>query len=346
MSRTVNVGTDIKQPRGHYWYVGTDTLYTGYALCFNDDFGTAASTSNRRGAEVEKPASTNLKSFAGVLAPGSNGVTGPCAVEVIQPNCIVDGYTSLSTTLGSTLLAINPASYVLSSPVYGGSTTSSRVVGVALQTIDRSSTNGLVQMDMNPDHYGINIGYGVSANNLIVGAGTTSGDVIPNMISIETAQTGGAFHALRLRGELAGAGSGTGEGGGIVRIEGIGNSTALTASSALSAHFIFKTGATNAGASETFSALYCKVENQDSTPAALATGVVCAARFVTQLDEDPGVHAMFVFEAEGSDTPDYFLTAKSDAAIVLAAKTSAAVSHIIKIKSVATDYWLMVSNAA
>ena len=322
-AHTFVVGKSVKQNRAAYWYEGSDTLEAGHVLCFNSDSGTAATATVGRGALVEKPASTNINHVAGLVAPESDGVTGPCAVIVIEPGCVCDGFTSLNCAIGTTVLAVNPGSYILSNPIYGGSTTSLCILGVALQTIDRSSTNGLVQMDFDPSHFGISIGLGVSTN-LITGIGTTTGDVIPHMISMETAQTGGAFHMLRLRGELAGAGSGTGQDGGIVRIEGVANSTLLTASSALSAHFVWKTGATNAGGGETFSALYCKMENQDSTPAALATGVLCAARFVTQINEDPGTHTMLVFESEGSDSPDYFLTAKSNASVAYQAHSSAA----------------------
>jgi len=115
-------------------------------------------------------------------------------------------------------------------------------------------------------------------------------------------------------GEIAGAGA-QGEFGAGARIEGVVNSTLVGSTCAAATHLIFKTGATNATSTGLFEALYCKVENQDGTPAALAGATVQALRLVTQLNEDPGEHAMIRFETEGSDKPDYLFTAKDINAI-------------------------------
>ena len=312
------------------WYSGTDELKTGYALCYNYDsvtdymqktstqgnfsrtataFAEGSQDFNARFLEVEKPSGANLHCFAGVVDAESAGVTGPAMIKINVPvNGVVPVYTDLSTTNSRTVFAVQSASYALTTPVYGGSTTSFRVVGVAAETIDRSSTNGLCWARLGSAFAGPYEGDGVSTN-LVVGAGTSSGDVIFKMISVETAQTGGTFSALRLRGEIAGAGSGA-ELGAAARIEGVVNSTLIDTTCASSIHLVFKTLATNKDAGTLYEALYCKVENQDSTPAVLTDATVQVLRLVTELDEDPGEHSMIRFEAEGSDKPDYLFTAK------------------------------------
>ncbi len=303
----------------------TDTLRVGYAVCYKYDAvdnldGITASpiaegsqNMNSRFSEVEKPDANNLQFFAGVVDESSDGaVTGDWITIVVPSAMTVPVWTDLSVTNGLTLLAIKAASYFFTNPVYGGSTTSARVVGIAQETIDRSGTNGLTWAKIGEYAGGLQQGFGVSTN-LAVGVGVSAGDVIPNWLSLETLQTGGNFHAARLRGELAGAGAGTGEGGGVFRFEGIVNSTLITRTSALSGHLIFKTLATNV-ADETYEAGYFKTENQDGTPAVLTSAIVSVLRLVTQLNEDPGEHTIFRIESEGSDTPDTLFSFKSEAA--------------------------------
>jgi hypothetical protein len=63
-------------------------------------------------------------------------------------------------------------------------------------------------------------------------------------------------------------------------------------------------------------------------------------------NDAPSESAMMKFDSKGTDDPDFFFVAEDAASVVFAAKTSAAVSHIIKIDVAGTDYWLMVSNQA
>ncbi len=343
----------------------TDTVKEGYALFYNYDsvkdwegntatqntfsrtavsFAEGSQDFNARYLEVEKGSSGNVLNFAGFVACGHNDAGNGDIIEILVPveGAVIPVYTDLSVTNNATILAVRSGSYFATNPVYGGSAAPSRIIGIAVETIDRSSDNGLTWMRFTN---GLSVGPGATSNQLIVGESASSGELIPYMISVKTIQTGGTFNALRIRGELNGADSGTGEGGGIIRLEGVVNSTSIASTSAVSTHLVFKTGAT-ADSGATFTGLYCKVENQDSTPAALASNEVAAARFVTQLNEDPGTHSQLIFETEGSDKPDYWFTAKDANAVTFAAKSSAAVSHIIKIEVAGTDYWIMVSNQA
>lgn len=53
---------------GWYWYEGTDALMEGEAVCFNTNYGVAASRDGRRCNRVERPSVSNNNAFAGVAA--------------------------------------------------------------------------------------------------------------------------------------------------------------------------------------------------------------------------------------------------------------------------------------
>lgn len=118
------------------YYEGSDTLRTGYALCYNYDYGTASEADFDRWVRVEKPATANLGYFAGVVHPSNDGFVGPGWINIITKSSICRGWTDLSCTLGSTSLTIVDGSYAL----HNGGT----AVGTAMQTVDRSGTAGTV----------------------------------------------------------------------------------------------------------------------------------------------------------------------------------------------------------
>lgn len=134
------------------YYTGTDSLLSGYALCYDRDNITAtrlavstvlvaALESFARHSFVEKPASGNLDDFAGFVVDGPK--TGPCFVEIVEPDSVPRSFpvfTEENCTIDSTLLALKPGSYIL-----GGVGGEGPIVAKAIQTIDRSSTNGTVQ---------------------------------------------------------------------------------------------------------------------------------------------------------------------------------------------------------
>ena len=143
-----------KLAKKRVYYTGTDTLLAGYALCYDRDNITATdvngdalaltSASYGRFLWVEKPAVGNLNDFAGIVCPGSGG-TGPCWVDIFEPNGhVLEPFVEESCTAETTLLCVKPASYIL------GGMGEGPVVGRALQTVDRSSTNGTCQAIMYP----------------------------------------------------------------------------------------------------------------------------------------------------------------------------------------------------
>lgn len=128
------------------YYTGSDVLREGYALCYNNDSitgGSAGEFDGSRHWEVEKPASGNLKYFAGVVSGSYANKTGPCVVKLHEPDSACRGvnlWTQLSTTLGTTKLALIGGTYAF------GAVGNTRItMGTAMQTEDRSTTAGVVQ---------------------------------------------------------------------------------------------------------------------------------------------------------------------------------------------------------
>ena len=84
---------------GWVWYSGTDALKEGEGLCFDTNYGTAASRDCRRNNVVERPSTSNNMAFAGVAArdyaasasgqfveinmPGSRGVNVALGVDTV-----------------------------------------------------------------------------------------------------------------------------------------------------------------------------------------------------------------------------------------------------------------------
>jgi len=124
-------------------YTGTDTLGEGYALCYDRDTGTAGASDEARAYQAEKPATANLKFFAGVVHPTSAGKTGPCWVKIIIPESrgvVCNVHADQDCTQLTTKLAVKDNSYAL-----GAAGSGTVNVATAVQTVDRSSSAGSVQ---------------------------------------------------------------------------------------------------------------------------------------------------------------------------------------------------------
>jgi hypothetical protein len=140
-------GASEKVAKKRVKFTGDDALKIGYAVCYNRD----STTGNSAGAEdlyraweVEKPATANLKDFAGLVANDYSAVTGGQMIEIIEPRragTVCRGYAGVACTLGTTKLAIQNATYTLEA---AGS--SNVTVALANQTVDRSSTEGICQV--------------------------------------------------------------------------------------------------------------------------------------------------------------------------------------------------------
>lgn len=141
-----------KIQRKKVFYTGTDTLRRGYSLCYDADFAGSGTTPGKTGDatvfnqlrawRVEKPAVGNLQHYAGVVAEGFDGVTGPASIEIVVPTRRgqkVDIWTEEDCTIDSTMLGLKAGSYA------AGSASEGHAIAKALQTVDRSTTDGVVQ---------------------------------------------------------------------------------------------------------------------------------------------------------------------------------------------------------
>jgi len=127
------------------WYEGSDTLVGGSLLCYNGDYGTASSADTARAWRVEKPATANLKYFAGVLAEKYDNFTGPGMVEIYvstRRGQRINILSDQNCTLGSTILAVKNADYAAGAAADGYN------IARAAQTVDRSGTDGQVQVEL------------------------------------------------------------------------------------------------------------------------------------------------------------------------------------------------------
>jgi hypothetical protein len=157
-----------KTHRKRVYYTGTDVLKHGHALCYDRDNITAVSRADgstalgaadesyARAIFVEQPAAGNLANFAGIVAESSETLeAGPRWIDIVEPtNSLFNVFTEENCTSGVTLLTVKPGSYVL------GGAGEGLVVGIARQTVNRSTTNGLVQAQMLGLPDPINVPYG------------------------------------------------------------------------------------------------------------------------------------------------------------------------------------------
>jgi hypothetical protein len=126
-------------------YTGTDALEVGYLLCYDRDYGTAASSDMTRAWNVEKPATANLNWFAGICQ--TKLTAGPGFVDIIVPigGPLTEVWSDQNCTLGTTKLAVKNASYAA-----GAASETTVTIGTAFQTVDRSGTDGLVLTQLRP----------------------------------------------------------------------------------------------------------------------------------------------------------------------------------------------------
>jgi len=121
------------------YYEGSDVLKPGYLLCANSDSGTAANVQSDRWHRAEKPATGKLHNFMGVVAKGRSSFPAePNGRDIYLPGSVCEVFTDQVCTIDSTLLTVQPGSYL------AGGVGQGMVIGKALQTVDRSTVNGLV----------------------------------------------------------------------------------------------------------------------------------------------------------------------------------------------------------
>jgi len=158
--------TERTEPRD-LKYTGSDRLLEGYAVCLDRDAGTAADEDYTRN-NVEKPATGNLLNLAGIVAQSMSKAEAR-KVQIIEPvpGRLVRLYTDQDCDLGETLLTVKPGSYI-----FGGAG-EGMICARAQQTVDRSSTNGLVLAEwlgIHPSYRRMNMGTPSATSNKLSAA--------------------------------------------------------------------------------------------------------------------------------------------------------------------------------
>lgn len=97
-----NIGARTN-PRSVF-FNGTGALVEGQGLCYNRDYGTAASEDGRRDKEVELPHQSNNQWFAGVTAKAYAANPLGQMVEIYEPGSVCRVSTLIGTTIGTTRL--------------------------------------------------------------------------------------------------------------------------------------------------------------------------------------------------------------------------------------------------
>jgi len=170
MANAITWYEDSNARRKRVYYEGTDTVYEGMALCYNQDTtdnwtgyeagdsaetGTTAEGNQNEGKyiRVEKPAAANLPFFAGFVAgTGETGKAGPCSLDIFVPN------GSVVQVRGTDSSTIGEKAYVVSGDyeIANVAAESSVCIGVFMETVDRSTTEGLVLVKtVSPDEAAI-----------------------------------------------------------------------------------------------------------------------------------------------------------------------------------------------
>lgn len=313
-------------------YEGTDTIYEGMALCYNFDTttnvnGLTVPTTAGITAEgyqnegkfyyVEKPATANLKWFAGVVARGSwCGTAGPVALDIYIPNgSIVPVRSSISSTVGVHALGINNGSYALGDVVNDGNG-SGRVVGIAMETVDRSSTNGICLAKLCPDAF-LYDSAGTAKMVFNTSAGTAQ--TCAHFINAKSLQTSGNFTALFVRSEVTTAGAADiGS-----AVYGECNVLGVASGSTFCGNRFSLNLWGGTQTAQLFGAC-CEVYEQDAN----LTGITCVAPLWlrTQIDATnppaAGSHWQMYISCDGADKPDGLFFASALTAIGAYASTS------------------------
>jgi len=167
-------GGGAPQMMTEVYYTGTDTLYTGYNLCFdfnaadvNSENQTLTTTSvggitgdgidvgeefwnSARRILVEKPQEGNKLHYAGAVAEESSGTAGPGWVKINRPGSVckvyvysdIDSEDAAATNSGQ-LVTIVPGQYYMRSGAYPGSGSA-----MTLQDVSKATTAGTVMAEL------------------------------------------------------------------------------------------------------------------------------------------------------------------------------------------------------
>ena len=323
-----------------------DTVRVGDLVCYNwdidgdhkerssdpthlglrdDDYAEGAQDYTGRLFIVEKPATANLQFFAGVVkALGPKAGADDDMIEIWVPNgAVLPVMCDQYCTAGRTIVGLRDGAYE-------GSYPEGRPIGIAMETIDRSTDDGLVWVKVDPDRF---LWVEGDDNALTIDDEASGSDVSISKIRVTSAQTTGsvAMMTLVLNTVNTDGGSmmyweygntGTGAGGmklinayveasgtAIVKdVIGMKMQVNLLASSALLSPAV---------ATGIMSKVHLK------TGGGAHTGDVYAGRFELGLDDTTtGKIAMLYFGIAGAGTPDYFFEAADGNTVAYTADVS------------------------
>lgn len=163
-------------------YTGSDTIKEGMLVAYDHD-----TTTNPTGGDaiaeggqnpgkhyfVEKLSSDNYKAFAGVVATASyNGQKGPKEIAIYVPNGAV------VPVLCKANISRDDAIYLVQDQYYAGTTPAAgQYIGRAFETVDRSSTEGLVLVQLDGNAAAITFIGNVTGNVTGDVTGNLTGDV-------------------------------------------------------------------------------------------------------------------------------------------------------------------------
>jgi hypothetical protein len=288
---------------------------------------------------VENPATANLGFFAGVIAGADkHGTVGPAVVKIFVPNgAIVPVRSYISSTVGTSALAIGNGLQYLGKPTAGMTNGAARYIAVAMETVDRSSTAGLCLAKLDPNMFAWQCGASAKLNCATTG---TTVDIAANFINVSSAQTSGGFTGMWVRSEVATASNSDTA----LAIYGEANVTGVAAAAVTACRSSLNLwgGTQTAGL---FTAHYCEIYEEGANLA--SAGVIAPLTLRTQIDATNGPaankHWMVYCRCDGADKPDGLLYAESaDAVGYETTSNVTGMSHIsIYINGVGVRYILL-----
>lgn len=83
------------------WFAGTTAVKEGQAVCYNSDYGTAASADGSRINRVEVPSTSNNMFFAGVSARAYSAKATGQMIEIYEPGSVCNVYTTVDTVINT-----------------------------------------------------------------------------------------------------------------------------------------------------------------------------------------------------------------------------------------------------
>jgi hypothetical protein len=322
-------GSNTSKEVKRVYFEGSTAITEGMPLCYNFDttsnvlgYDKANSTFGQTVVEsattaegyqnegkflrVEIPATANLQWFAGVVAPGNwCGSNGPKWIEIYVPNgAIVPVLAYLSAVVGKTAMAIMNGQTYFGNPNAGMTNGAARWIAVAEETVDRSSTAGLVLARLNPTEF-LYQSHGTTK----LQCGTTNTvDVACNFINVQSQQATGGFTGLWVRAEVATAANTDTS----IAMYSEANVTGVAAASPSATRSSLNVW----GGTQTcgyMTAHLCEIYEEGAN---LTGGVVVAPLFLrTQIDgTNPpaaSTHYMIYCSTDGADKPDGLLYART-----------------------------------